>query len=287
MTENTDRRSAWRRDLAAHPVHGIPPVGDPYVLGRWHKNRASLTGYAFEARVWGKSLFVRNTPRKFLMVGRPRSGTTLLRRLLNQVDGLQCDGEMLHHAVLSPRHFLNRLAGIKRVRVYGSKILSYQIFEVQRIADPARFLEALLADGYTLIHVRRDTFDQALSLLVAQSGLGYHISAEDAAATPKEVTLDPDLFARQLRHHAAMLDYEDRLFSELPHLTVQYEADLRDATRHQPTVERICAALKLPAGPVSADISRVAKRREITNIDALRAMAAQVLTPDSNDRSIQ
>lgn len=267
-----DRRAA----LARHPVHDIPPVGSPYVLGLWHKNRASLKGYSFEARVHAKALFVRNRPRKFLIVGRPRSGTSLLRRLLNQVDGVHCDGEMLHHAVLAPHLFLNRLAGIKETRAYGSKLLSYQIFEVQKISDPAGFLEALLADNYTLVHVRRDTFDQALSLTIAQAGHGYHVRA-DQTRKAQDVTLDPDLFERQVRHHAAMLDYEDLLFSDLPHLKVQYEDDLRDPQSHQPTIDRICAALGVPSGPVAADLKRVLERTTITNLDSLRARAAPLI----------
>lgn len=274
MRESAGGKPAWRRDLAGHAVHGIPPVGAPYVLGRWHKDRASLRGYAFEARVLAKSLLVRNTPRRFLMVGRPRSGTTLLRRLLNQVDGLHCDGEMLHHAVLAPHRFLNRLAGIKQAEVYGSKLLTYQIFEVQRIADVPGFFEGLLEDGYTLIHVRRGTFEQSLSLTVAQQGSTYHVPAGEAAQS-RRLTIDPGLFARQLRHNHAALAYEDRLFSELPHLRVQYEDDLQAAARHQPAIDRLCAALGIAPGPVKADLSRVSEHTSVANLDSLRALAAR------------
>lgn len=272
-------KAVWRSALEAHPVHSIPPVGDPYVLGRWHKDRASWRGYAFEARVHAKGLFLRNTPKKFLLVGRPRSGTSLLKGLLNQVAAIHCDGEMLHHAVLRPQAFLNRLAGLKSSPVYGSKILSYQFFEVQKITDPAAFLEALLSDGYHLIHVRRATFDQALSLSVAQAGHGYHLKNSESGAI-QEVRLDQDLFAQQVRHHAAMLDYEDLLFSKLPHLKVQYETDLKGAPAHQATVDRICQALEVSSGPVVADLARVSERRHITNLDTLRACAESILSND-------
>jgi hypothetical protein len=158
--------------LQSHPVHAIAPVGDPYVLGLWHKDRASWRGYAYEARVAAKALLRQGDPAKFLMLGRPRSGTTLLYRLLRQVPGLHCDGEVLHHAVLAPRAFLNRLAAIKQARAWGGKLLSYQMFEVQRIRDHAGFLEGLVEDGFLLIHIRRDTYAQCLSLSTAQAGLG-------------------------------------------------------------------------------------------------------------------
>ena len=269
---------SWRHDLAHHRVHGIPPIGAPYVLGRWHKDRASWRGYAFEARVFAKSLTMRTHPGKFLMVGRPRSGTSLLRGLLNQVENLHCDGEVLHHAVLAPHAFLNRLAGIKQAKVYGSKFLTYQIFEVQKIADIPGFFQGLLADGYTLVHVRRDTFDQSLSLTVAQESSRYHIQAGDAGET-RRLTIDPELFARQIRHNLAVLDWEDRLFSELPHLSVQYETDLRRPEQHQPTIDRLCAGFGIAPTPVQANLSRVSEKTEVTNRDALRDVATREGAP--------
>jgi hypothetical protein len=274
-----------RHGLSDHPVHAIVPVGDPYVLGLWHKDRASWRGYAFEARVRAKALFCHNDAAKFLMLGRPRSGTTLLYRLLRQVPGLHCDGEVLHHAVLAPRAFLNRLAGVKQARAWGGKLLTYQMFEVQRIRDHAGFLEGLVQDGFRLIHIRRDTYAQCLSLSTAQSGQGYHVRAgSEGAAGTRHVTLDPALFVRQVAWNKAMLDYEDRLLAPLPHLVVQYESDLARAADHQPTVDRICTALGIPSGPVKADLAPTSGRTVVDNLaalhDALRAAGhGDVLTP--------
>jgi hypothetical protein len=262
-----------RLRLHDHAVHGIPPVGDPYRFGLWHKDRAALSGYAFEARVHLKALLGRNHPDKFLMLGRPRSGTTLLYRLLRQVPGLHCDGEVLHHAVLAPRLFLNRLASIKQARAWGAKLITYQMFEVQRIPDHAAFLEGLVADGFHLIHIRRGTYAQCLSLSTAQAVQQYHIRADAGGAdTPaRQITLDPTLFLRQITWNRAMLDYETALLAPLPHLVVDYEADLARPDCHQPTVDRICATLGLPPGPVRADLERVAGRTVITNLAEIHA----------------
>lgn len=272
----------WHAALRAHPVHALPPVGDPYVLGRWHKDRASWKGYAFEARVHAKGLLGRHDLRKFLMVGRPRSGTTLLARLLNQVQGVHCDGEVLHHAVLAPRAFLNRLASIKPARAYGAKLISYQMFEVQKIAEPPRFFQDLIADGFTLVHLRRETFAQSLSLSVAQSLQHYHIKSSGPVAE-RRVEIDPQAFLRQVEWNRLMLDYEDQLFAALPHIRVEYEADLRGADSHQATVDRICAALGLPASPVTADLQKTGDRTVVENkpalFDALRTAGLEALLP--------
>lgn len=258
--------------LADHPVHRIAPVGDPYVLGRWHHDRATMKGYAFEARVFLKSLIRRNDTQRFLMLGRPRSGTTLLHRLLNQVPGIHCDGEVLHHAVLNPRGFLNRLAGIKSSRAWGCKLLSYQMLEVQRIPDHRAFLDGLLADGFRLIHIRRRTYDQSLSLSCAQVIDQYHIrEGGNGAALIRHLSLDPDRFVDQLRWNLAILDYERLLLADLPHLRVDYDPDLNGPANHQATVDRICNDLGLASGPVAADLAPTGEKRRIDNLDALHA----------------
>jgi hypothetical protein len=262
-------------DLATHPIHRMAPIGDPYVLGRWHHDRATWKGYTFEARVFLKSLIRHNDTQRFLLMGRPRSGTTLFQRLLNQVEGTHCDGEVLHHAVLNPRGFLNQLAGIKSSRAWGCKLLSYQMFEVQRISDHRAFLEGLLADGFRLIHVRRRTYDQSLSLSVAQAINAqaidqYHIQ-EGGSAPMRHLSLDPARFVDQLHWNLAMLDYETRLLADLPHMLVDYGADLENPASHQFAVDRTCKGLGLPPGPVAADLSRTAQKRQIDNLDAVHA----------------
>ncbi len=274
MTDVLDR-AAWHQALANHALHTTEPAGDPYVLGRWHHGRASLRGYQRELRVHVKTLIKRPAhPRKFLIVSRPRSGTTLLRGLLNQVPGIRCDSELLGHAVLAPQLYLNRLARTRGEAAYGIKVLSYQLFEVQNMGDRAPdFLEDLLADGYTLIHLRRDTFDQVMSLCKARTAQLYHAPSDRKIET-REITIDPEHFMRQLRASRAAQDYEDLLFSKLPHLRLQYEDDLMDGAAHQNTVDRVCAAIGVPSGPVEAALARVAKKIIVTNLDALQALAA-------------
>ncbi|MGH1452477.1 MAG: hypothetical protein ACRBBV_04855 [Paracoccaceae bacterium] len=267
--------------MRAHPLHDIKPVGAPYVMGRWHKDRASLQGYKFEARIFAKSLFKQHRPRRFLILGRPRSGTTLLNRLLNQVEGLRCEGEVLHHAVLRPHGFLNRLARARPVQVYGAKMITYQMLEVQKIADPAVFVDALVADGWQLIHLRRGTFAQSLSLSQAQARGQYHIrkghnaGQGQGAQAPQEIEIDPAQFLHQIEWNEATLAYEKALLAPFDPLVVDYERDLADAAQHQPTIDRICAAMGIASGPVEADLARTGKSQKVANMEALRAAVAQ------------
>jgi hypothetical protein len=118
--------------------------------------------------------------------------------------------------------------------------------------------------------VRRETFAQSLSLSISQAGYGYHWHKSEQM-NGREVTVDPDRFVAQCKYQSAMLDYEDLLFSEIPHIVVQYETDLKTPLQHQNTIDRICAYLDLPSSRVSADLKKMSDHTVVTNIDVLRA----------------
>lgn len=264
--------------LTDHPVFQHPPVGDPYVLGRWHKGRVTPRGYLREVVVQARCLALPPAPMpgRFLIFGRPRSGSTLLSRLLNQVHGMRCAGEMLNFAMHEPRRYLDGLARLSRAQVFGSKFLSYQMLEIQRLRDPAGFFAGLVAGGYTIVHLRRNTFDQALSLSLAQATGHYHrLKGDRKVRAPEQIDLPPSAFAEQYEWNALLLDFEDRLMAEIPHIPVSYEDDLAQARFHQPAIDRICAAMGVPSSPVKADMRRIGGPNGIVrakNAAALRVM---------------
>ncbi|WP_425093867.1 hypothetical protein [Tropicimonas sp. S265A] len=274
MQNDKGGRAQVRTALATHPVHHMPAAGSKYAFGRVHRDRASLTGYRMELgkRTRAAALALkgkRGAERRFVVISRPRSGSTLLVDLLRQIDGLRCDGEMLHFAVHQPARLLSALARTCVQEAYGCKVLSYQLFEVQKMKDPLPFLDALQADGFHLIHLRRKTFPQSLSLAKAQD-VGLYTSWEDRgpvnSALPTEVRLDTDQFEHQLKWNAAMLDYEDQLMSCVPHIRVQYEDHLCSPEAQQATVDKICDLIGHPTGPVKARTSKISSNRKATQV---------------------
>lgn len=255
------------RDLSEHPVHKTPPVGAPYVLGKWHHDRATWRGYALETRIALKARRTKGNPRRFLILARPRSGTTLLYRLLNQVPNLTCEGEMLHYAVSSPLKYLRNLAQSSRADVYGCKILSYQMLEVQKI-DPKPFLEALVEEGVQLIHVQRNTFKQCLSLAAAQGTNDYHIHAGQQKPR-RDIILDPKRFEQMVRWNLEMLDYERELLFQFEHKVISYDKGLSNRINHQETINEICKFLGHKSSSVMADLHRMGARNNIENKEAL------------------
>ena len=267
-------RAALDKAFAASPVVGSEPREG--IFRYVHPHRLRISGLKMEARVWLKARRRDDRPKPFLIYGRPRSGTTLLVKLMDQVPGLRCDGELLHDFILRPEGFLRDLP--KRagpdIKAYGVKLLSYQLMEVQRVHRPLAFFDALLAMDYALVHLTRDSWGQTLSLVKAQtSGLYF-----GETAGREELTLNPEAFLASLRWNEAMLAYERAVMAHLPHLALHYDNDLKDAAQHQQVVDRLCSALGLPTAQVTATLERTGGKsgpQKVVNMDAVKAHVAE------------
>lgn len=268
----TADRETERAALATHPGIGA----EPQHKGRTHPHRRNLRGVRTQVRMVAQALIRANDPTRFLVLGRPRSGTTLLGHLLNQVPVVTCDNELMQNRVVAPLHYMRALARRSPTPVYGFKLLSYQMTDVQRVRDPLGFLEAADARGWRLIHLRRRTYPQTLSLAKAHSGSGYF--DRPGETRPDAVHVPVDRFTALLEWNLAMLDFEDRLMAQVPHLRLQYEDDLEPQTSHQSTVDRICADLDIAPAPVAASMRRSGGdggRVATANADALREAVAR------------
>ena len=112
---------------------------------------------------------------KFVIFGRGRSGSTLLVNLLNNHNKIHCDGEIMHDHLLFPRLYIDLSASRYQSRVYGFKLLSYQLKDVQQIYDPEKFLLSLYESGYKFIYLtRRNLLAHALSNINARQKKFHH-----------------------------------------------------------------------------------------------------------------
>jgi hypothetical protein len=280
-----------------------PPVDTRYVAGLWHPSRVSLEGVVTEARVFASSLLKTQNPevRKFLILSRARSGSTLLTQLLKAHPDITCEREVLGLRVLAARSYLNRLAEKATTRAYGAKLLSYQMIQVQRFRDPVGFLNRLADDGFRFIHIERNSFAQTLSLYMAQTSRIYHQGDGsgtgrkiwehgDKTRTPRAaVEIDVADFIRRLDWTRMLLDYERHCLKDLPHLKVSYEADLADASAHQGVADRAYDWIGMPPAPepVAGGIKKILPsdpRQVIANYaalaDGLRRSGLAHMLPD-------
>ena len=83
-----------------------------------------------------------------------------------------------------------------------------------------------------MIHLRRDTWAQTMSLVKARETSVYAL--ESARYVPETLVIPEERFVTFLAYNERMLAFEDEIMSHLPHLRVQYETDLLEASRTSP-----------------------------------------------------
>ncbi|MEM7508232.1 MAG: sulfotransferase [Pseudomonadota bacterium] len=272
-----------RRELdeafARHPVVGSEPRTDIYGRLGVHPDRLNPKNLIIEAKVFARTLRRNDTPKPFVIYGRPRSGTTLLVRLLDQVPAVRCEGERLHYLLLDPVGFLARLprrAG-RDVRAYGVKLISYHLMEIQRIRRPLAFFDRIADFDYSVLHLTRNTWDQTLSLAKAHASGLYFMNDKAGVQT---LRLDPERFLALLTWNAEMLAYETEVMAHVPHHPIRYDTDLKDADRHQATIDDLCAYLGVPSAPVKATMKRTGGKTGLQRVENLDEVAAHIRQSD-------
>jgi LPS sulfotransferase NodH len=205
-----------------------------------------------------------------------RNGSTLLTELLNAHESIHCDGEILFHRVAAPRLQVAGHAMASPKPVYGFKLLTYQLEEVQHV-DPPSFFRWLDRRGYRIIHVRRrDILRHALSNLNARVH-GFHHHGSLPPEARGAIHVDTESLIDWLDGIARNGARNEALLADLPHETVHYEDDLSDAASQARTVTRICAVLGVPTQLVSTDLVRVTPARIedlVANYDEVAAFLA-------------
>lgn len=201
------------------------------------------------------------SPVRFVIFGRGRSGSTALVSLLDGVRGIHCDGEILSQPVLLPRPYLYSQCARSQASVYGCKVLSYQIRDVQPLWQRQQFLHYLTAAGFKIIYLRRvNLFHHALSNIQARVG-GFHRRATETGQPPAAITVAPELLLDWMRRSEELARFEQRLLQGVTALSLTYEEHLRYSPQHQSTVDTICDFLGVPSSPVASAYAKLLPQR--------------------------
>jgi len=214
-------------------------------------------------------------PRAFLIFAQGRSGSELLVDLLNSSPDVHCDGEILERTVYAPTAWVEAHRWRHRDRVYGFKVKPRQLLGHQRMADMGRWLAAMDARGYRLVHLRRrNLLRQAVSTIAGRRDGVWHRRADRSASPPEAFHIDPAEVIRQLELRTRWGRLERAALAGLPHATVCYEDDLVGTERHQATLDRLAAWLDVESQPAVSALrptnpGDLADR--IANYDAVRA----------------
>lgn len=212
--------------------------------------------------------------RKFLIIGAARTGSTLLVKTLNSIDGVRCHGELLgpnkvrgfedgvdleHTSAEERRAREERL--LKR-RSANPLAFLYEAMSLQTSSEKAGAagfkmiystlslpqwqaeIEALLADpDMWFIHLaRRNNLRRYISEQIANNGGPIHSGAGGRADEPAQITVDIDAFlANNTQVEAEHAAIAARLPPERT-LDVTYEGLATDTSA---TLHRVCAFLNV------------------------------------------
>lgn len=134
------------------------------------------------------------------------------------------------------------------------------------------FLEALLDDGWFVVHIQRhDVLRQMMSNYVAEARGSYHKTND--AKENIQVNVPKAEFVAEYESRLGLLSQEYDVLKGLPHLTLSYEEHLEFPELHQKTINRVVKALDLVPRPVSTKLKKISKgspARFLPNADELQ-----------------
>lgn len=213
---------------------------------------------------------------KFVIFCHGRSGSTLLLNLLNSHPDINCDGEILSRKVFSPSLLIKCRSLISPKEVYGFKLLSYQLRDVQKIDDPKGFLRNLNSKGYKIIFLRRSNMLRlVLSVMYAEfRNEWHHLQSEGRVEHKKKMIVDVTEMLKRLRESDETYSFESELMNGLPHIPISYEHDLENSKTHAATIKKIADFLgvphSLPSDPSIVKITPKSLEGFIDNVDEIR-----------------
>lgn len=212
--------------------------------------------------------------KRFVVFGQGRSGSTLLTSLLNSHPDIHVDGEILRNWHALPHGVVQRRLLRCGKRVYGFKLLSYQLDNVLCYRDPNRFMDWLVSEGFLVLYLRRNNLLQfALSQINARLNRfhqrdGFRLERRRPTVTRGELFWWFNQLENRFRYEANVLSGRD-------YLGLVYEDDLLEEGSWPRTVERVCNYLGVPVSQATTDFIKVNPQRLrdiVANSDEVNAM---------------
>lgn len=204
---------------------------------------------------------------RFVIFGLGRSGSTLLKQLLDSHPEIQCEGELLNpldkyvtNPLLIkliykfPYPFFALRSLLSKKPVYGFTLLFYQC------SRPSKLIEKLIKKNWKVIRIyRENSLDQSLSHLVAEQTKVWHRYEGPEMQTP-QLIIPPEELINRRKIVISNKENENKLFERFDHIKVVYEKDLKNQDDWVETTRKIFEYLGVKRAPVSATIQKTYTR---------------------------
>jgi hypothetical protein len=214
-------------------------------------------------------LLLRRRPRttRVLLLAQGRTGSTVLEDLLGSTGHFVTRGEVLGYkasSIFFPAAFVKGLTRIRRNQNFFCHVKPYHLASARegaaaRRAAIATFLEAMVRDGFRIIHLKRnDKVRHYLSGQIALARGAYH--KKDAAAETLKIVVDRQQFEQGLERRRQWDRDVEAALQRVDHITLEYERDLEDSAAHQGTVDRVLDFLRLERRPATTSLRKINQR---------------------------
>jgi LPS sulfotransferase NodH len=220
---------------------------------------------------------------KFIIFSKGRTGSNLLRTLLNSHPEIVCEGDIflrLYVRILSLKLYIKGRIAKNPTNVYGFQLKLTQL-ERQKI-DAKQFLSYLHENGWKIIYLsRKNLFRRIISAKVANSRHQwlYHDSKSGSDySTSFKIHLDGEKLLTSLEK-AEISELKDKaLLEQLPYLEIFYEDDLLKAEQHQKTADKIFDFLGVQSASIETNMVRTPYQNlaeVIENYDEIAALLSK------------
>jgi len=202
---------------------------------------------------------------KFVIYTRGRTGSTVLTDLLNCHPDIFCDIEIFNFLyskglVSFPELYIkscSKRAAFNKKQVYGFKVKIAQLRYEHKYSNYEKILSDLNSDGWKFIYLKRENFlrHKLSNIMSAQSQI-FHIMNSDSIKTPK-IRIDCNSLLEGIKFAEEVEKTEKENLRNIPHLTLTYESDIIDNSKHQETADKVFSYLNLKTSTVSTNNKRI------------------------------
>ena len=196
-----------------------------------------------------------NPEKKFILFARGRSGSGLLRRLINSHPDIYCDDEIfLQRKAVFPRHYLNNKSRIAKSKIFGYKAKLTQL--ENQYSNRKKILEHFFSDDFKIIYLRRkNIFRQAVSGMIGGQRQIWH-DTETNPLAGNFFYIDVEDLLNSMNILEEILQREQEILDGKKYHFVCYEDDLLNQEDHQSTMDKVFEYLDVETVPVNTKIVR-------------------------------
>lgn len=202
---------------------------------------------------------------KFVIYTRGRTGSTVLSDLLNCHPEIFCDVEIFNflyskNIVSYPGLYIrscSKRAAINKKSTYGFKVKIAQLRYEHKYSNYEKILNDLNLRGWKFIYLKRDNFlrHKLSNIMTAESQI-FHIVNSDSIKMPK-IRIDCNSLLKGIKFSEEVEKTEKENLRNIPHLTLTYESDIIDNSKHQMTADKVFSYLNLKSSTVSTNYKRI------------------------------